>query len=146
MKLNSMITALFVMLLCFAQAQAQSDRTFVSSHGVDNTDCGSFDLPCRSFNVALPKTNAGGEVIALDSGIYDNFNIVISQSVTLAAAPGAHAELSNNNNSTDRITVSAATSDRVVLRNLYLSKQSGSGSGAFGVGSGVSACCKSKTA
>ena len=134
MKLTHIINAFVVLLICVALAQAQSDRTFVSAHGTDNSDCGSLDLPCRSFNTALFKTNAGGEVIALDSGIYDTFNISISQSVTLTAAPGAHVELSNNDNSNNRITVSAAAGDRVVLRNLYLSRQPGTGSGAFGIG------------
>jgi hypothetical protein len=75
MKLRYIISAVFVVVSCTALAQAQSDRTFVAAHGIDNTTCGTFDAPCRSFNVALPKSNPGGEVIALDSGIYDNSNI-----------------------------------------------------------------------
>jgi hypothetical protein len=41
----------------------------------------------------------------------------------LAAAPGAHVELSNNDFSSPRITINAQTSDTVALRNLYLSVQ-----------------------
>jgi len=133
LKLTQIIGSCFVALLCSVLAHAQSERTFVSTHGADNTDCGSSDLPCRSFSFALTKTNPGGEVIALDSGIYDPLNIVISQSVTLTAAPGVHAEVSNPVNAGDRINVNAATSDDVVIRNLYLSKQ-GSGGTANGIG------------
>jgi len=60
MKLTHIISASFVMLVCVVLAQAQSDRTFVSAHGTDNSDCGSSDLPCRSFGFALAKTNAAG--------------------------------------------------------------------------------------
>src|SRR5262245_3916964 len=116
MKLTNIIGASLIVLMCFVRAQAQSDRTFVSTHGADNTDCGSSDLPCRSFSFALTKTNPGGEVIALDSGIYDPLNIVISQSVTLTAAPGVHAELSNPLIEGDRINVNAGTGDDVVIR------------------------------
>ena len=123
MKLARIISVMFVTLTCVVLAQAQSDRTFVSAHGSDNSDCGSSDLPCRTFAFALGKTNAGGEVIALDSGIYDNSSIFITKSMTLSAAPGAHVELFNTNG--NGINVSAATSDTVVVRNLYLSRQSG---------------------
>jgi hypothetical protein len=54
---------------------------------------------------------------------------VITISVTLTAAPGAHAELSNTNNATDRILINAQTTDRVVLRNLYLNRQGSAGGG-----------------
>src|SRR4030095_12028666 len=62
------------LLSAISQMYAQSDRTFVSSAGIDSSTCGSQASPCRSFNVAIPNTNSGGEVIALDSGIYDTFN------------------------------------------------------------------------
>jgi hypothetical protein len=104
------------MLLGLSQASAQSDHTFVSTAGTDSEACGSFTSPCRSFNVALPKTNAGGEVMALDSGIYDSFNVGVSITVTLAAANGVHAELPG-------ITVNTTTTDTVILRNLYVSKR-----------------------
>jgi hypothetical protein len=118
MKLTRIISALFAMLVCAGLAQAQSDHTFVSAHGADNSDCGSSDLPCRSFKFALTKTNAGGEVVALDSGIYDDLTIVITKSATLAAAPGAHVEIAHD--SPIGIQVNASTSDTVVLRHLYL--------------------------
>jgi len=125
MNLTRIISASFIMLICVVLAQAQSDRTFVSAHGTDNTDCGSSNLPCRSFTFALTKTNAGGEVIAIDSGIYDNSPITITQSATLTAAAGAHVELFSNGPSGIGIQVNASTSDTVVLRNLYVSGKLG---------------------
>ena len=118
--------AMFVILIASSFASAQSDRNFVSVKGVDSVTCGPITDPCHTFNVAIPKTNSGGEIIALDSGVYDPFNIVISLSVTLTAAPGVHAEISNTN-SGDRITINTTSSDTVILRNLYISKQSGGG-------------------
>ncbi len=117
-----MITAFAGMLLSFGTARAQNDRTFVATTGADSITCGTHDAPCRSFNVALPKTNGGGEVIALDSGTYDSFNVGVSISVTLAAAPGVHAELPG-------VTINTPASDTVILRNLYVSKQASGGAG-----------------
>jgi len=105
-----------ITLFVISHVNAQSDRTFVSTSGIDSVTCGAFTSPCRSFNVALPKTNAGGEVTALDSGIYDSFNIGVAISVTLGAPNGVHAELPG-------ITINTTTNDTVVLRDLYFSKR-----------------------
>lgn len=114
-----MIATFTLLLLCVSQAHAQSDRAFVSTAGIDSATCGAFNSPCRSFNVALPNTNGGGTVTALDSGLYDSFNIWISIPVTLTAAPGVHAEVPG-------ITINTVTTnDTVVLRNLYVSKRPG---------------------
>lgn len=118
--------AIFAIFIASSLTSAQSDRNFVSVNGVDSATCGPVTDPCHTFNVAIPKTNSGGEVIALDSGVYDTFNIVVSVAMTLTAAPGVHAEISNPN-SGDRITINTPTTDTVVLRNLYISKQSGGG-------------------
>ena len=132
MKHNHILIALFAILLGISQAQAQSDRTFVATTGSDSQACGPSDVPCRTFTAALPKTNAGGEVIALDSGVYDSF-ILVSVSVTLTAAPGVQAALSNDGNSSNRITVNAGSDDRVVLRNLFLKSKPGNVS-SYGIG------------
>ena len=65
-------TSLCILTLAFtALADAAPQRTFVSAqHGDDaNTayNC-SVTLPCRNFNAAVGVVNAGGEVVALDSG------------------------------------------------------------------------------
>ena len=67
-----------------AMAYAQPQRTFVSAQtGNDaNTvnNC-SVTQPCRNFNAAVGVVNAGGEVVALDSGGYGA--VTISKAVTL---------------------------------------------------------------
>ena len=125
------VYVLLLGLIIYSQSFAQSDRTFVATAGSDTNNC-TFATPCRTFAAAVTKTNALGEVIALDSGIYDG-NVVVDKSLTLMAAPGAHAELSNTNNNADRILVNAGSSDVVIIRNLYLSKQPG-GTGNYGIG------------
>ena len=132
MNLTRAGLALVFSLLCFVAASAQLDRSFVATTGTDNESCGAQTSPCRDFNAALGKTNAGGAVVALDSGIYALTNINITKSVTLAAAPGVHADLYNTDNN-NRITVNATNSDTVILRNLYLSGKTG-GTNAYGIG------------
>ena len=47
-----------------APAWAQNTRSFVSGHGLDTNAC-TLAAPCRTFQVALTHTNAGGEIGAL---------------------------------------------------------------------------------
>src|SRR5262245_51193696 len=112
MKIKSyvIVFASLFTLAVTSQVFAQSDRVFVSTAGVDSATCGGATSPCRNFNVAIPKTNAGGEVLALDSGVYDSFNVAIAISITLTAAPGVHAELpgitiNTGNSSTASVTL-----------------------------------------
>jgi hypothetical protein len=93
-----------------------SQRTFVSTSGNDSNP-GTRESPCRSFQTALAGTAPGGEVVALDSGDYAAF--VIDKAVTVAAAPAAYAAISVS--SGDGIYIRARGSDAVVLRNLVLS-------------------------
>jgi hypothetical protein len=90
-------------------------RTFVSSSGSDSNP-GTRESPCRSFQAALVGTTLGGEVVALDSGDYAPF--VIDKAVTVAGVPGERAAI--NVSSGDGIHVHAGGSDAVVLRNLFL--------------------------
>src|SRR5215470_11097921 len=106
LRLASIIAAGFAALVCSQPASAQSDHTFLSVHGVDSPTCGAIDSPCRTFSGAITNTNPNGEVIAIDSGVYVNPDIVISKSITLSAAPGAHVELSGSDlQSFDVVTV-----------------------------------------
>jgi hypothetical protein len=123
--------ALFAAVLVLAVAVAATSsrpalavgsqiRTFVASTGSDANPC-SRTAPCRTFGAALAQTAGGGEIVALDSGGYGA--VVISQSVTIVAAPGIQASISPSSGTA--ITVSAGPSDVVVLRNLYLNAQGG---------------------
>ncbi len=84
-------TALLVGLSSGACAAA---RTFVATGGSDgNTavNC-SRAAPCRSFASALTVTNAGGEIIVLDSGGYGP--VTIDKSVSIIAPEGIYAGIS----------------------------------------------------
>ena len=117
--------SLIIFTLVFtALAYAAPQRTFVSAqHGDDaNTanNC-SLALPCRNFNAAVGVVNAGGEVVALDSGGYGP--TTISKSVTLTSPLGVYAAITALTAGSDAITVSAASGfagDTVVLRGLTL--------------------------
>ena len=101
-----------------ALAVGSQIRTFVASTGSDANPC-SRTAPCRTFGAALTQTASGGEIVALDSGGYGA--VVISQAVTIVAAPGIQASISPSSGAA--ITVNAGPSDVVVLRNLYLNGQ-----------------------
>src|SRR6185436_18448015 len=94
-------------------AQAQLNRTAVSVTGNDVNDC-SVATPCRNFARAISQTNAGGEVIALDSGGYGPFTV--DRSVTVQAAPGVYAGVTATSGSA--IVVGIGPGGKVVLRGL----------------------------
>src|SRR5438045_8844983 len=113
--------------LLFATAiLAQVNRAAVSVNGVDGNPC-SPASPCRSINYALSQTNAGGEIIVLDSGGYGAFTV--TKSVSVEAAPGVHAGITAASGTA--ISINAGASDKLVLRGLSLS---GVGTGSAGIG------------
>lgn len=110
--------SLFVALGVFALALpafALNNRSAVASTGMDTNPCTPAS-PCRSFTAAIAQTNPGGEVIALDSAGYGSFTVPTA--ITISGAPGAHAAITVS--SGDGITVNAAPSDIVTIRNLVL--------------------------
>src|SRR2546422_3133308 len=108
-------SAVSVVVFAFAIPVFAAQRTFVASSGSDANPC-THDLPCRSFNAAIAATTAGGEVVALDSAGYGP--ATITGSIALIGAPGIHAGISVF--SGVGIDVNAGSSDKVVLRNLYV--------------------------
>jgi Right handed beta helix region len=77
-------------VLTTAPAYATRQHTFVASYGSDSNVC-SFLEPCATFQYALSQTVSGGEITAIDS---DGFgSLVITQSVTVTAAPGTEANV-----------------------------------------------------
>src|SRR5438093_11042884 len=67
---------------------AQNNRSAVSLTGSDTASCTVPD-PCRTFDVAISKTNAGGEVIVLPSAGYAPFNV--NKSGSIIPPPSPHA-------------------------------------------------------
>ena len=105
----------FVGVCLFAVASfAQNPRSFVSTSGNDANVC-TLASQCRTFGRAVTQTNAGGEIIALDSGGFGQ-SFTIDRALTISAAPGVAATVSGT--TLHVITVNAGSSDRVVLRNI----------------------------
>jgi hypothetical protein len=100
-------TSMIALALTFiaSGAHAQATRTWVSGVGDDANPC-SRTAPCKTFQGAISKTAAHGEISALDEGGYGS--VTISKS----------------------ITINAAATDVVVLRDIQLN---GIGSGGEGI-------------
>ncbi|HYR75254.1 MAG TPA: hypothetical protein VEM96_05365 [Pyrinomonadaceae bacterium] len=116
--LNVLGTAVFILSSAFI-AEGQNNRTFVSGTGSDgNTGTGcQQNAPCRTFASAIGVTNAGGQVIALDSTGYSAFSI--NKSITIEGAPGQTAFIFVGAGGTG-VTVTGAASDLIILRNLFI--------------------------
>src|SRR4051812_6471824 len=85
-SLRSIGLAVFlVALLPAAPAQAQSEKTFVSSTGTSGGPC-TRAAPCNSFFFAHEMTVAEGEINCLDSGPFGG--ATITKTITIDC-PGA---------------------------------------------------------
>ena len=101
-------------------------RTFVSAAtGSDANTC-TRQAPCRNFNAAIALTDAGGEVVALDSGGYGATSV--TQSVQLVAPSGVHAAITAL--SGEGITIDAPSA---FVRIRGLSVNGGSGGATSGI-------------
>lgn len=115
-KLTVMAMGLFLSSLSFTvTARADDSRSYISPSGSDNRPC-TRAQPCRSFDGALAKTDAGGEIMAMETGVYDS--TTITKSITLAAAPGADVAIRVSTG--NAVTIAANPGDAVVLRGLRL--------------------------
>src|SRR5437016_13051884 len=100
-----------------------NNRSAVSLSGLDSASCTVPD-PCRTFDVAISKTNDGGEVIVLSSAGYGPFTV--TKSVSIISPPAYHAALAPT--SGDAITVNVDNA-LVVLRGLTLNGSLGGNNG-----------------
>src|SRR5437773_11232373 len=105
-------------------AEAQASRTWVSGVGDDANPC-SRTAPCRTFAGAISKTAAGGEINALDPGGFGA--VTITKSIIIDGGNMLAGVLVSGTNG---IVVSAAPTDRVVLRGLDIN---GIGTGLNGI-------------
>jgi hypothetical protein len=114
--------SLIIFTLAFtALAYSAPQRTFVSAqHGDDANTANNCSLlqPCRNFNAAIGVVNAGGEVVALDSGGYGV--TTINKAVTLTSPSGVCAAITALTAGSNAILVNAGSTDTVVLRGLTL--------------------------
>jgi hypothetical protein len=118
--------ALTGLLVAFqtTQAIAQNARSFVSGQGLDSNPC-TRPAPCRSFGTAIGATNAGGEVVVLDSAGYGPFTV--SKAISIVSPGGVEAGITAQTG--DAITIAAGTNDAVVLRGLSIQGASGASNG-----------------
>src|SRR5437870_1716555 len=112
-----------VVVLVSVSLFAQNNRSAVSLSGNDAASCTVPD-PCRTFDVAISKTNAGGEVIVLSSAGYGPFTV--TKSVSIISPPAYHAALAPT--SGDAITITADNAV-IVLRGLTLNGSLGASTG-----------------
>jgi hypothetical protein len=89
-------------------------RTYVSGLGSDSNAC-TVSAPCRTFQAALSKTVAGGEIFVLNSADYSA--LVIDKAVTITSEGAVGGVLASSGVA---ITISAGASDAVNLRGLAL--------------------------
>src|SRR5438034_3437203 len=100
---------------CFfvgASASAQVARVFLAGTGNDAGDCTNQATPCRSLQGAVTACPVNGEIIILDNGGYGGASI--TKSLTVNASAGVVAFIART------ITVSIASTDKVVLRGLSM--------------------------
>ncbi len=105
---------ILVLILYSTSLFAQNNRSAVSLTGNDAATCTVPD-PCRTFNTAISKTNAGGEVIVLSSAGYGPFTV--NKSISIISPPAYHAAMAPT--SGDAITINVDNA-LVVLRGLTL--------------------------
>ena len=85
-KMLSLAATAMLFGLCFASpASAQATRTWISGVGDDVNPC-SRTAPCKTWQGAISKTAAGGEIDCLDPGGFGS--VTITKSITLDCAEG----------------------------------------------------------
>jgi hypothetical protein len=125
--LSWLLGALFAAGAAMAPAHAQATRTWVSGVGDDGNQC-SRTAPCVTWAGAIAKTAAGGEIDNLDQGGFGS--VIITKSITIDGGGGNIA--SSLASAAPGMTVSAGTSDVVILRNLQFNGILGNGTGTAG--------------
>ena len=100
--------------LTFAAFAVAAPQVYVSYAGSDANSCDR-TAPCATFAVAAQQVDAGGEIIALDSG---NFGAVtINKAMQIIAPSGVNAGVSGY---ASPVVVAAGANDKVVLRGLAI--------------------------
>jgi len=129
-----MMSAAVITVALASAANATSVRTFVSGSGNDNnagTSC-SFGSPCRTFAGALAVTQAGGEIVALDSAGFGE--VTISHAITITGAERAAISVGASGTG---ITITANAADLIVLRNVDITGGGAAGSTGVQLNSGL---------
>ena len=112
--MNYRLVVLILLAFAASAAFAQNDRSAVALSGNDMARCTVPD-PCRTFDVAISKTNSGGEVVVLSTAGYGPFTV--TKSVSIISPSAYHAAMAPTSGTAITVNAPGAT---VVLRNLYL--------------------------
>jgi hypothetical protein len=112
LHLKRLIAIALALVAIGGTANAQATRTWVSGVGDDANPC-SRTAPCKTFQGAISKTAAGGEIDVLDAGGFGG--LTITKSIRIDGTPFTAGVLVTN---TDGITINAGVNDVVVLRGL----------------------------
>ena len=109
-----------VMLIASSFAQAQNNRSWVSSTGSDAAAC-TRTAPCATFAGALAKTNNQGEIDVIDAAEYGGgATLVIGKSVTIDGG-GLGFIVGGNATNADAIQITTSdVHDVVTLRDLSI--------------------------
>ena len=118
----TLVLGLFLPFLASAPAHAQASRTWVSGVGDDANPC-SRTAPCKTFAGAISKTAAFGEINCLDPGGFGAVTITKSMTLNCTATLGSVLVAGTNG-----IVISAAATDKIVLRNIQLQGLAGTAS------------------
>jgi hypothetical protein len=115
-----------VVFVVALSASAQPFRTYVSGNGSDSNPACAVTSPCRTLAQALSVVAAGGEVIALDTAGF-GANLTISKSVSILIPDGIYGAITTA--SGDAITISAGSSDVILIKGLNVVGNGTTGSG-----------------
>jgi hypothetical protein len=116
-SLSSLSVAGAIVAVCCLAAPAHaatSAVTYVSGKGTNSGSCATAATACRTFQYAIDKTTAAGEVKALDPSSFGA--MLITKSISITGVEGA----SVNAGEGDQVTINAKASDVVSIANLIL--------------------------
>jgi hypothetical protein len=123
------LALLGIMLAVFLyapSAQAQLTRTWISGINGDDPNPCSRTAPCRTFQGAMSKTAAGGEIDLLDP--QGGGPIGINKSITIDGGNGQGANVTANG--VNGVVINTGNTGIVILRNLRIN---GAGVGLNGI-------------
>src|SRR5437667_12544963 len=89
LHLLAILTGAFVTIASHTPAHAQLLHTWVASNGNDSANCDR-PTPCATFQGAINKTNACGEITCVDGGNYGQAAISHSLTINCEAVIGSN--------------------------------------------------------
>ena len=114
-----------------APASAQATRTWVSGVGDDVNPC-SRTAPCKTFQGAIAKTAAGGEINCLDPGSFGMLTITMSISIICDRTTGGiQAVRTDEGYRPTAIIINAGPNDKILLSGLDIQGEYVAGQGGI---------------